>query len=238
MRKIIGICDDEAGVCEDLRGKLLETGIEQDEIVTFQSPESLRKYMKEENDLDILFLDIVLKEQNGIQVAVELQNHFPQLAIIFITGYIDYAKDIFKAVPAYFLVKPIQTGEVRVALERTRMLLAQNVGGQVSFLESGKRYTISAGSIHYAESQNRTIKIVTAQRTYKTYMKLDEFQRMLPANFLRSHKSFLVNMNYIAYFSSEGIELYDHMKLPVSRRKYQKSKEYYMDFYSTEDDEM
>ncbi|MDD3367256.1 MAG: response regulator [Lachnospiraceae bacterium] len=53
--------------------------------------------------IDILVMDTKLEDANGIQVVKELQERNSELQVIYLTGHVDYAKDIFEMNPACFL---------------------------------------------------------------------------------------------------------------------------------------
>ncbi|MDD3219583.1 MAG: LytTR family DNA-binding domain-containing protein [Lachnospiraceae bacterium] len=230
--KKIAICDDEWKVCIKLQEQLEATVSEEHEIIKTQSIKELEEYIYKDGGIDILFLDIQLHEENGIDAAVKLQRYVPQMAIIFITGYIDYAKDIFKVIPTYFLLKPFTDEEIREALSRAEQVQLAQRAYSVTIMEDKKIIQLYSQNIHYAESKNRTIEIITSTDRYTTYMKLDDLEQKLPDNFLRPHKSYLVNMNAVSYFSAKEMILYDGTVIPVSKRRYQKTKEAYLAYFA------
>ena len=78
-------------------------------------------------------------------------------------------------------------------------------------------YKIACREILYAESNKRQVKIVTGEKEYTVYMKMDQLEQQLPDYFLRTHKSYLVNMNRIESFSGEEVVLKNGISISVSR---------------------
>ena len=95
----------------------------------------------------------------------------------------------------------------------------------------GVLHQLDSRDIVYVESDKRILYIYERNQIYKVYMKLDELEAMELPGFLRCHKSYMVNMNYIKYLSAEGIILKSGKKVPVSRAKYQESKEAFMKYF-------
>ena len=117
--KTLLICDDDKSILEDLSLRLSHILPENWDIKTFLAPGDLRLYLETSASLpDILFMDIQFGTENGICLASDIQTRYPWIAIVLITGYLDYARDIFTIHPAYFLVKPVDTDKLTAAIER------------------------------------------------------------------------------------------------------------------------
>ena len=106
MMKIL-VCDDNKVICNDI-SKYIESNFDYNVSVA-NDKNSIYHYLNEDK-LDLLIIDIVLGKINGIDIAKEFTKQFPNLNVIFITGYGDtYYKDIYKDInPCGFLEKPIQ----------------------------------------------------------------------------------------------------------------------------------
>ena len=78
----------------------------------------------------------------------------------------------------------------------------------LEFQHKGKSYRIPYGKILYLRSDRRKLCVTTLEETYEFYGKLEEMEEKLPANqFLKIHKSYLVNTNYIKESSYEQITM-------------------------------
>ena len=77
-----------------------------DETVGFSDPDDALKYLKE-NDADIALLDIDMPKMNGIQMAIRMKKMRQDIAIIFLTGYSQYAVEAFSLHASGYLLKPI-----------------------------------------------------------------------------------------------------------------------------------
>ena len=78
--------------------------------------------------------------------------------------------------------------------------------------------------IKYVESYRRTIIIHELRQNTELVMKLDDFCKQAPDFFIRTHKSYLVNMNMIRNISNNRIELFSGETVPVAKAKYHEIK--------------
>ena len=125
MYKIM-ICDDHFDLCIYIQEQLLKEYPNQFMITPFRSTRELVKEfekMKGRCVPDIILMDIDINGVNGIEFIDELQSQYSEMKIIFITGHIDYATDIFTVNPSYFLVHPIQIQKLTRAIDTAIYLL-------------------------------------------------------------------------------------------------------------------
>lgn len=103
---------------------------------TFLNSRKLLQYL-EKNMVDLLLLDIEMPDINGIYLAEEMINLYPELNIIFITGKPEYALEGYRVMPTDFITKPIDI----FRLNRTLKRLFDQKNGATQF--SGQQTTIS-----------------------------------------------------------------------------------------------
>lgn len=234
--KTLLICDDEKSILEDLSLRLSHILPENWDIKAILVPGDLLTYIDTSAALpDIIFMDIQFGTENGISLASDIQARYPWIAIVLITGYLDYARDIFTIHPAYFLVKPVDTDKLTAAVDRALEYLDSCQDTPVVLQSNGKLFTLKSSEICYIESEKRLLHVYTPKEKFTVYMKLNELKEKLPGCFLTCHKSYMVNMNYIRNFTAQKIRLLNQSEIPVSRSRYKKSREEFLRFFSTED---
>lgn len=220
----LAICDDDENVLMDLRSKITEILHEQVKISLHNNPFSLLTYIMDEikGEIDLVILDIRLKDQNGISVAKTILNYSGGIKIIFMTSYLERVKDIFQVNPLYFLIKPIDNKYLEDALykaieaieeETTNTIMVRSKSG------SRKMYIFKIRDIYYIESDMRQIHIHEAGTSKCLYMKLDEIEKEITSNFIRCHQSYIVNMDKIMNIVGDEIVLFNGHKIPISRSK-------------------
>ena len=97
-----------------------------DEAKGFTSAKETLEYMGE-NDADLAILDINMPDMNGLVLAAKLKELHPDLAIVFLTGYSEYAVDAFAMHADGYLMKPVSKerleSEIRIALPESKQFV-------------------------------------------------------------------------------------------------------------------
>lgn len=115
--RIIAVDDEPLVVKNVLR--LLEQLEPKAELYGFAEPEAAFALMAEK-PVDIAFLDIEMGEINGIALAKKCQDLCPEINIIFLTGYSQYALDALELHASGYLMKPVRAASLRKELDNLR----------------------------------------------------------------------------------------------------------------------
>jgi Response regulator of the LytR/AlgR family len=200
----IAICDDEAS-CRDSMKMMCRTFFKKRkesaeiDIRLFSSGEDI---MTGDFDCDILLLDIEMPEQDGIRIKEYLESSRKHTRIIFTTSHKERVLEAFGKNVVSFLVKPL----CREAFERVMDKVLSDLWGPVLEIEeNGEILAIPAGQIKYVEAQDKYTLAVTEEREYLVRKTMKFWESVLPgADFVRIHKSYLVNLEY---FEKKGEEV-------------------------------
>lgn len=112
------LMDDEIFVLELLKEQVMNV-LPEAEYVSFTSSKEALDYAAN-NPIDIAFLDINMRIIDGVTVAKKLQSFYPEINIIFCTGYTEYMKDALDLYCSGYLVKPVTESKARQAVEHLR----------------------------------------------------------------------------------------------------------------------
>ena len=99
------ICADDEPLILEMTGQMCREIPGVDEVKTFPGASELLAYLENES-ADIAILDIDMPEMNGLTLAAKIKERRPDTAIIFLTGYAQYAVDAFKLHASGYLMKP------------------------------------------------------------------------------------------------------------------------------------
>lgn len=229
----IAVCDDESVVLTEISERITVNmaGRHMNYTVSgFISGEELLMDISEHGIFDLIFLDIELTRINGIVTAGKIREQFPQALMIFISNYSQYYKAAFDVQPFQFLDKPINDQEFNTIFERVYKRLTEH-SELLSFYYNRVHYNIHLNEILYFESNKRIVNVVCATRRYVYYGKLDEIEQRLADSsscFLRIHKSYLVNLDYVEEYRNEKMQMTNHDILAISHERRKRVKEFYM----------
>ena len=225
------ICDDNAKEREWCHKELLknqgyfEEGLE---VLEYESGnELLFKYPDLDIDIDIIFLDIMMPGLDGITVAKKLRDMNYSGEIVFFTGTIDYAVNGYDYEALAYLIKGKTSSERFSEVLRHFLLRKGERSGEVIILRcAGETRVINLSSIRYFEVFKRLTTVYYGDSTFSFYSPLAKLSEELEGkNFIRIHRAYLVNSEYIAKKTMRDVTLRDGTVLPTGRNYIKKIKE-------------
>lgn len=217
----IGICDDLADARLVLRSaleRILDTRNVPAQYFEFSSGETLLQwYGRHTGELDLLFLDMELREMDGMETARRLRAADEGLQLVFVTGYADHVFDGYSVGALGYLMKPPRNEQLESVLDRAQAALVRQLD-QAYICRSGETYyRIPMGKILYFASDRRQVECITPDRTYIFYGKLDAVAADVGSRFVRIHQRYLVRAGAVVRLESGEVTLQDGTRLPVSR---------------------
>jgi two-component system, LytTR family, response regulator len=174
----------------------------------------------QEGKADLLFLDIQMPELTGIQFMKIMRNACP---VILTTAYSEYALESYEFDVVDYLLKPVTFERFMVAVEKARRRLEQSAGNPVRgpevpehiFIKTEYRIQkIDLADILYIEALRDYIAIHMKPGKILSLESLRNMEEMLPSNFIRIHKSYIINKNKIEYLE-KGKVVINKQYLPV-----------------------
>lgn len=232
----IAFCDDDLSVLEEI-GALLEqyrAKRNKEMICTaFRSPLELLAEMEKGMCLDVLLLDVIMPGENGINVAKEIRQYDKEVKIIFLTSSSEFAVQSY-AVGAYFYqMKPIRQEDFFGLLDSV-ISECEKVQQRSLILRCKSKITrIDLDKPEYCEVIGRTLWFHLENGSIiEGGGRLDELCSQLTQykNFLRPHRSFLINMEYIQSISGRSITMMDLTEIPIPHGRYSEIKNTYLEY--------
>ncbi len=182
----------------------------------------------QEQPVDLLFLDINMPKLSGISLLKTLRQ---KPNVIITTAYPEYAVEGFELDVTDYLLKPFSLERFLQAVIKVRKTMVepvQNTGitkeetGKTIFVKSDRKILkLNYNDIHYVEAYGNYVK-VHAEIIILTAQTLSEFLEKLPTQFLRIHKSYVVNFNHLKLIDGNQIVLRNGTKLTIGK-SYRKS---------------
>ncbi|MGF9965461.1 LytR/AlgR family response regulator transcription factor [Bacillus rhizoplanae] len=229
------VVDDEMLARDELKYLLYRTK-EVDMIDEADSvEEALEKLM--ESKPDLVFLDIQLSDDNGFEIANILKKMKNPPAIVFATAYDQYAIQAFEVDALDYILKPFDEERIVQTIKkfkkRKQHEMAEKQEVHVPDVSSRMEklalpidesiVLVNIGDIVYAGLLDGKVIVKTICDTYVTYDTLAILEKKLPQmNFMRVHRSFIVNVNHISeiqpwFNSTYNLIMKEDSKVPVSR---------------------
>ncbi len=215
----IGICDDEIGELERL-GRLVEEYFQSRNLLcslrAFKSGDELLLAMG--RGFDLVFLDIYMGLEDGIAVARRIRELDKTCVIVFATNSRAHAIRGYGVRALQYLIKPIGADELNAALDLAAEELSSRSSRSVQVANRQGSYRIALDDLAYAESKARLVTVHTrSQGDIRYYDRLDKLEaRCGDERFLRCHKSFLVNLDYVDAVVNNKALMRDGHLVPIS----------------------
>ena len=189
-----------------------------------------------EHKPNLIFLDVQMPKLTGFDVLELIGTDVP---VIFVTAYDEFAMRAFDVHAVDYLLKPIGRERFDAAIERAKTRLGEKMPAATElaaaarqpqqFLErlvvkDGTKVTIiTVGKLDYAEAQDDYVALVTQGKKHLKQQTIAGLEACLnPANFVRIHRSYIVNLERVVRIEPYAKEsriaiLTDGARLPVSR---------------------
>lgn len=193
------LCDDNFSAIDKL-SKMLNSIIISHKLkgqITFSTdnPIELLNYVKN-NPTHVLLLDIDLKSStSGLEIAEKIREIDKNVYIIFVTGHFEFGMVAYKYKTFDFLQKPL----TKERFEETILRLYSDVfGNKNKYIRlDNDKTVINENSIRFIKKDGMKVVFHTDTRDYETYSSFSKISNMLPYNFVRCHKSYIVNVSKI-----------------------------------------
>lgn len=230
----IAICDDAPAdlnqIHEIITRILRKAGIHHS-ISAYESAASLLSDIRSDNQFHILFLDVMMKEQNGLDLAAQLRKQQNQVPIVFISANREMALYGYEVSAVRYLAKPIDEGKLEEALmycveewQKQKEILLPTGWGQ---------YRISVSDILFIEAFDRGIRVVLENETVESRLKFREAEMLLPmSSFIRCHRAFLVNPAFIKCLRPYEFILLNGQHIPVGKARYPEIRRKFVQYIS------
>ncbi len=230
----IAICDDGAAQ-RQLLGQYVQewaatAGVRAD-IVFFPSGEGFLFAWEDDRAYDLVMLDIEMGEINGCDLAARIRGQDQTVPIVFVTGYEEYMSYGYDVAALHYLVKPVKKDRLFAVLDRVwegrqpeeKLLLCTDQG----MAGIGRR------KIWYAEATGHQCTLYLEKESLCLKCSIGALEELLSGGkqFVKCHRSYLVNLEHVAAVRRTELVLDDGRLVPLSRYVYRQVNEAFVAFY-------
>lgn len=212
----IAVCDDEIVLAKKMYQYLW--GQPDCSVAVFYSPGELWAEYEAGERYDVLFLDVMMKPVNGIDLARKIRSRDRNVILIFLTAYLEYAPEGYEVNAFRYLLKPVTEQKIgEVMMEVRRELEADRT---LRVRTSGCELLLHTRDLRYLEANNKDTLLYYMEDVITLRRGLSELEAELaPFFFFRVHRKFLVNLTHVREFDETRLTLDCGETIPISRRK-------------------
>ncbi len=209
-------------------------------IHSFRSPYNLIDSVSSGEDYDIFLLDILMPEMTGIRLGEQLSELLPEPLIVYLSSSSDYYPDAFRLYAFNYLCKPVCKDTLFPVLDRFALHLRKQEKNVFMLKTAEGIRHIPLHTIVYAELLSHVchFHLADGKHLKSLYLRSGLNQFLAPIleqpNFIKTHTSFVVNLDYSDRLSTGFLALTTGNTVPVARSFAAKVQKYYIDYWLQE----
>lgn len=230
----IAIIDDEIAE-QNLMEKYLGEWASQREILVeikkYDNAESFLFSWEDDKDYDLLILDIEMGEMDGLALAKRIRREDELIPMMFVTGYDEYMQYGYDVAALHYLLKPVNKAKLFLILDKLSEKTAAPEKLILSTAEGPR--SMAVNQMVYIEVEGHECVVHTRNEKILLKKALSSFEKEIEgkAGFVRCHRAFIVNMQYVAMVKNSQVLLDNDVIIPVSRYQLKKVQEAFIRFY-------
>ncbi len=214
----IAICDDEKYMSDHIRSFVSDFFHKKNREISlrmFSSGEDLLSY---NGQIDILFLDIQMKDMDGMETARKLRANKFRGFLVFITVLKEMVFQSFEVQAYDYLVKPVDKKQFEKTMERLYASM-QNASEESLLVQKGYEGRIIAkDEIIFCEIIDRKIYLnLISGEVVDYYERIEKLETKLDNRFYRCHRSYIINLKHLKGYKNGTAYMDNGKEIPVSR---------------------
>lgn len=203
------------------------------EYAAFSNGMELTSALEQGKHFDIYCLDIVMPGFDGIKLGKEIREYDKSAAILYFTSSPEFALDSYSVHAANYILKPVTKEKLFEVLTRVFEQMKHKEETSITVKTTQGIEKILLSSLVYAEAMGRKVLLhLNSGRTLECsiqFSKICDNLLELPY-FLKSHRSYVVNMNYINTIENTEIILHSSDAVPIAQGKTREMKDTWLTF--------
>lgn len=219
---MIAVCDDEIQECLHL-AKQIQALLEQLDIPhIIKQYNSGRQLLQASEEFDIIFLDIIMREMDGMQTAELFRKRFSDKLLIFVSSSRQYVFDAFAVEAFEYLIKPVDERKLRQTFLRCIAKLDRQPEDYILISKDRQTRKLFLDDIRYFEIRGRLIEAHGKTASFSWYEQIGALENMLAGkDFFRCHKSYLIHLKYVEIYDRKEATLDSGEKILIAKRRYE-----------------
>ncbi len=229
----IAYCDDEktqSVFLKELVDQWERVTEKQCNLTVYTSAEEMLFENQDFFPFDFIILDIELDKMNGIDLARRIRKADNNVTIAFLSNSREYVFEGYEVGAIRYLIKPLTKDQLFPILDLLRKTMVEEkqyiiIGG------AGEKIKLAINDICYVEALGHYLIIHADNKSYEIKMNMNEMLEKLKKQFIATHRSYLVNMEWIEKITRTDCILSSGQSIPISRNSYQAVNNAFIEHY-------
>ncbi len=218
----IAVCDDEIIECCNME-KRIKKIIEEMKIPCiirqFRSGGELLQALE---SFDIVFLDIMMQEMDGMKTAQLFRRKASDKILIFVSSSREYVFEAYDVEAFQYLLKPVEDRKLKSVLQKAVLKTERRSQEFIIVSSQRQKKKLFLDDIYYFEIKGRIVDAHGPEGIFTYYEQMGELENKLQdKGFFRCHKSYLVNLKYVDGYNRQEAILENGERIVIAKRRYE-----------------
>lgn len=217
----VAVCDDEAMECSDMAKKIKEImeGMKIPCIIRqFQSGGEL---LHAPESFDIIFLDIIMQELDGMKTAQLFREKSLDKILIFVSSSRQYVFEAYDVEAFQYLLKPVDGGKLKSVLQKAVRKTERCSQEFIIASRERQKTKLFLNDIYYFEIRGRVVEAHGTEGIFTYYEQIGELEdKLRDKGFFRCHKSYLIHLKYVDGYNRQEVILENGERIVIAKRRY------------------
>ena len=193
-----------------------------DEVIECCNICSGRELIQSSDNFDIIFLDIIMHDLDGMRTAQLVREKAFDKILIFISSSRKYVFEAYDVEAFQYLLKPIDEKKLKRVLQRAVLKTENHSKEFIIVSKERQKQKLFLDDIYYFEIKGRMVDIHGTDGVFTYYEQIGVLENNLQGRgFFRCHKSYLINLKYVDVYNRQEVILDNGERIVIAKRRYE-----------------
>lgn len=218
----IAVCDDEVIECCNMAKRIKEIVEEMNIPCIIKQFQSGREVIQALESFDIIFLDIIMQELDGMKTAQLFRKKAFDKILIFVSSSREYVFEAYDVEAFQYLLKPVDDRKLKSVLRKAVLKTERRSQEFIIVSRERQKKKLFLDDIYYFEIKGRVVDVHGAEGIFTYYEQIGELEdKLRDKGFFRCHKSYLINLKYVDVYNRQEVILENGEKIVIAKRRYE-----------------
>ncbi len=218
----IAVCDDVVIECCSMARKIREILEEMKMPYIIRQFQNGRELLQASESFDIVFLDIMMCDPDGMKTARIFREKAFDKILIFVSSSREYVFEAYDVEAFQYLLKPVDDRKLKNVLQKAILKTENRSQEFIIVSKERQKKKLFLDDIYYFEIKGRMIDVHGAEGIFTYYEQIGELEKKLrDKGFFRCHKSYLINLKYVDVYNRQEVILENGEEIMIAKRRYE-----------------
>ena len=217
----IAVCDDEIIECCNMEKRIKKIIEEMKIPCIIRQFRSGVELLQARESFDIVFLDIMMPEMDGMKTAQLFRKKVSDKILIFVSSSREYVFEAYDVEAFQYLLKPVEDRKLKSVLQKAVLKTERRSQEFIIVSSQRQKKKLFLDDIYYFEIKGRIVDAHGPEGIFTYYEQMGELENKLQdKGFFRCHKSYLVNLKYVDGYNRQEAILENGERIVIAKRRY------------------